>query len=122
MPRTVIPVEELDYAGTAPPTATDSDATDDHEIEANENDGRVWLEIENTDASSRTVTIVIQLPDQYGLAVPDLDVAVPAGEVRLVPLPRAATLVRTGADTGKVLVNVTHDTVLKLRAYRLPRD
>lgn len=123
MPRVDIPITELDPAGTEPPAAVDSDASDDHVVDF-DGDQRVWLEVDNTDAADRTVTIVTQIPDVDGLAYPDRAVAVPAGEVRLIPLKHATYAIRTAGDPdfGKAYVNVTHDTVLKLRAYRLPRD
>ena len=122
MPRVAIPVDELDAAGQAPQAQTDANATDDHEINLG-GDTRVWLEVENTSGTSRTVTIHVQLPDVDGLAVPDRVLTVPATSVRLIPLKSSTYAIRTsGADFGKVHLDPEVATVLKFRCYRLPRE
>ena len=120
MPRVDIPVTTLAAAGSTPPAQTDSDATNDHEVDAYVSlADPVWLEVFNNNAASKNVTILTQLDDIDGLSVPDRVVAVPAGATRLIPLGRNAHAVRSGADVGKVYVDPELSTDLKFRAYRI---
>jgi hypothetical protein len=59
----------------------------------------------NGDASSKTVTVVRSGNDQYGLAIPDLAVVVPAGQLAVIPI--AATF----RDTSDNLVDITYSAV-----------
>ncbi|MFE9684166.1 hypothetical protein [Streptomyces sp. NPDC006285] len=53
MPRVTIPVTQINRAGVVAPTETNGDATNNHVVA---NNGRVWLEVRNSGAVSRTVT------------------------------------------------------------------
>jgi hypothetical protein len=122
MPRVNIPVDELDAAGQAPQSQTNADATNDHEINL-AGDLRVWLEVENTSVTSRTVTILVQLPDVDGLAYPDRVLTVPGTSTRLIPLKSSTYAIRApGATFGFVHLDPEVSTDLKFRCYRLPRE
>lgn len=62
----------------------------------------VHLIVRNGDASSKTVTLVRAGNDQYGVAIPDLPVAVAAGATLIIPVPA------TFRDTSDDLVDVTY--------------
>lgn len=114
MPRVNIPITQLSQAGVAPPAQVSSDATNDHELAYN--DGRVFLEVTNTNAGAQTVTI--PTPGLVGgLNIEDISVSVPGSNgVRLIgPLPMGLV---NQAD-GKVHIDVTIATDLKFRAYHL---
>jgi hypothetical protein len=66
-------------------------------------DGRTFLAVRNTSGSSDTVTIVIPGTDQFGSAIPDPPITVPAtnGE-KWIPVTAAM------ADPSTSLVTVTH--------------
>jgi hypothetical protein len=114
MPRVNIPITQLSQAGVAPPAQVSSDATNDHELAYN--DGRVFIEVSNVNASPQSVTI--PTPGQVsGLNIDDITVSVPATTgVRLIG-PLSPGLVNQ-AD-GKVHIDVTIATDLKFRAYHL---
>lgn len=80
MARVEIPVTDVVRSGVLKPTPTASDATNDHFI--NGNDGTLYLEIENQNASDQTVDL---LPSPTytadGLVVVPLTLTIPAGEV-----------------------------------------
>ena len=53
MPRVAVPVTQITRAGVTLPAATTGDSTNNHSVQ---NDGRVALIVNNTGASSRTLT------------------------------------------------------------------
>ena len=81
MPRTAIPVTQIVRAGIAKPIIMAGDATNDHSIASN--NGRLFLEIKNTDATIRGLIIQTPLVTD-NLALADLSVGVPAGETWMV--------------------------------------
>jgi hypothetical protein len=112
--RTPIPVTELSRAGVAPPAQTDSDQTNGMVIAANS--GRLWVEIESTDAADQTVGFAIPITVD-GDTVADKLVDVPAGATRLVGIFPPAIY---NQDDRSLNVNPSVDTTLKFRAYKLP--
>lgn len=108
MPATPVTVTVITRAGVAPATFASSDNTNGNSVP---NDGNVWLEFSNTDASSRSVTITVarEVDDQSVTATPH---AIPAGEqLRLGPFPPT--------DYGHTLNFTTTNALLKVAAYRL---
>jgi hypothetical protein len=114
MPRTEIPVQTISRAGVVPPAQTDSDEANGMVIV--HNDGRIYVEIESTDAGSQTVGFAIPgLVD--GEPVDDKTVTVPAGEIRVAgPWPRRTY----NQSDGSLNINPSIDDTLKLRAFKLP--
>lgn len=56
MPRVNVPVNTITRTGIANATPVTGDATNNHTVV---NDGRSWIEVENTGASSRNLTVHI---------------------------------------------------------------
>ena len=68
--------------------------------------GDTYLVVRNGDASSKTVTVVRAGSDEYGLAIPDITVAVAAGATTVIgPIPPAF---RASDDR---LVDITYSAV-----------
>lgn len=117
MPRVQVTVTEIVRAGVAPPAQVDADATNDHYFTGN--DGRVFLEIQNTDTVSRTVSV--QPSPTFtadGLTVSPLVITVPNGVTRLAGPFRVSTFKQNAS--ADVYFDPEVSTVLKFRAYRLP--
>lgn len=113
MPRGTIPVTTVTRSGVAPPTQTDADATNKHEMT---NNGRTIIEIVSSDAGPQTVEFEIPSGAVDGQAVTPKSVAVPAGATRITgPFP-AGIYNQTG---GKLYVDPSVSTSLKFRAYSL---
>lgn len=117
MPRIEIPLTVIERDGTAPPAQVSSDDSDNHYVA--ENDGRVFLEVENEGVTSHVVEV---LPSSTltadGLTIGNLQVSIPAGATRLIG-PFRMTTFKQDSD-GMLHVDVSVDTDLKLRAYQLP--
>lgn len=114
MPRVNIPITQLTDAGVAPAAQVASDAANDHELASN--DGDVFVEITNVNASTPQDATFVTPGAVQGLAVSDRVVSVPANNgVRLVgPL---SPNVYNQVD-GKVHIDVT-SADLRFRAFRL---
>lgn len=86
------------------------------------NDGEVFVEVQNTNATiARTVTFITG-GTQEGLAVADVAVSIPAASRRLIgPFPSGTFNQTSGADRGKL--HVDYDAAapaeLTTRVYRL---
>lgn len=83
------------------------------------NDGSTVLVLQNTNGSSRTVTITTNATVD-GLAVTDLTITLPATTGRLI----TATFPRTvynGSD-GKVAVDYSATAGVKVAAVKIPRE
>jgi hypothetical protein len=115
MARTVIPVSEISRAGIAPPAQQTADQPNGNYIASN--DGTIFVEIENTDASPKSVGFVIFGSQVDGVTIPDKVVTVPAGAIRWAgPFP-----VRYyGQVDASLWINPDAATSLKFRAYKLP--
>lgn len=108
MPRVNVPVTTITRTGIANATPVTGDATNNHEVV---NDGKTWIEVENTGASSRTLSVQItKLVD--GQTPPAKSYTISAGaKRRMGPFPRDVY--------GALLsVDVTH-AELVLAAYNL---
>ena len=115
MPRVDITVQALDPTGVF--TAEQSGDSANNHVMAN--NGEVVIVARNADgAAPHTVTLVT--PGTVGgLAITDQAVSVPASSTRFIgPLDPDVYDQPSGADTGKVYVNVD-SSQLKLSAYRL---
>jgi len=114
MARIAIPVSTIIRGGLTPPSQTDADATNDHYIASN--DGRIFIEIVSSDASTQTVTV--ETPVTYdSLAVEDLEISIPAGATRLSgPFPMNSF----NQSDQSIYLNPSVSTTLKFRAYKLP--
>lgn len=111
MPRVNVPVTEITRAGVANATEVDGDATNNHQVV---NDGRVFVEARNSNATStaRTVTVHVERTVD-GQAVASRTNSIAAGATeRMGPWPVA--------DYGNLLLVDVDHAELKLSAYRLP--
>lgn len=117
MARTALPIQQIPRNGSiAGVSFTAADATNDHEFP---NDGNTFLIVKNTDVAAQSVTVV-SVPDEHG-RTGDLTISVPAnGGVAVTSVFRPAIWNQSGADAGKVFVNITTATGLSLAAVRLP--
>lgn len=108
MPRVNVPVTSITRAGVADTTPTTGDATNGHSVA---NTGDVWVEVENTGASSRTLTALI--PGTVdGQAVASKTWSLGAGVRRRIgPFP-------IKHYTTTLQLDVTH-AELELSAYRV---
>ena len=94
MARTLITPQSLGSGGVEP-TFTAAIA-DGHKVP---NNGRMILYVKNADAASRTITVKTPGSVDGNLAIPDRDVAVPAGEERVIgPLDTGVYNMRDDAD------------------------
>ena len=114
MPRVNIPITQVDQSGTAPPAQTNADAANDHELAWN--DGRLWLEVINSNAGA-AASCTIQTPGVVGgtLNIDDLTVTVPQSATRIVGPLRPDLFNQVD---GKVFIDVT-TADLRFRAFHL---
>lgn len=110
MARTLIPVNEINRQAATPPSPTAGDPTNGNYVV---NNGRVFLELSNTDTVDRTATVV--LPGTVdGQAVADRTYTVPAGG-SLRPLGSWPTT--TYSDQLQIDVN---SNLVGITPYHLP--
>lgn len=116
MARTAIAPTQVTRAGVWPSQTVG--VADGHKFD---NNGRCWVEVENIDAVSRTVTIP-STKTVLNLAVDDLAVVIPTAEKRIIgPFPGDTFNVQNGSDAGYCYVNYEagkHDK-FKTRVFRL---
>lgn len=118
MPRVEIPVSEVARDGTAQPSLTNGDATNDHYVTGGA-DGRTMLEIVSTDAGAQTVEVVpAPTFTADGLSVTNLSIAVAAGATVVAGPFRTSTFKQDSSNT--LYVNPSVSNTLDFRAYRLP--
>lgn len=116
MARTALTVNEITRTGIDDAATQAAANADGH---AFYNGGDVFLVVENTNASTRTVTVVSTRTID-GLAVADLTVDVAQNERQIVgPFAPQNFNQQSGADAGKVYVNFDAVTDLTIAAYRL---
>lgn len=110
MARTAVAVTQIDRAvGVAPATFASADVANGNYVP---NDGRTWIELDNTDAAQQTCT-VHPARTVDGQSVTGVDHIVAAGaQLRLGPYP-------TSDYSGQLAINCTSAN-LKVAAYRLP--
>lgn len=114
--RVEIPVTLYDRAGISPPAQIDSDMTNGHYLDGQ--DGTVVLEVENTDVADQTITL-LKSPtlEAAGMSINDEPGTIPAGEIKTFgPWPTQAHL--QDPATMRIYIDVSADSVLKLRAYK----
>lgn len=119
MARVNIPVSDIVRAGLTQPSAVTADATNDHYIDGDDNDGQVFLFVVSSDAGSQTLTIVAN-PDYNsdGLTLNDLTLTIAAGATKLFGPFRPRTF-RQPSDGNRLYINPSVSTTLTMRAYRL---
>jgi hypothetical protein len=113
MARETLSVQKVAQAGVQPSYV--SAVADGHKFS---NDGNVNLHIKNGSGVSVTVTVVT--PIQVGnLAVSDLEIAIPAGEERMIRAHPAKHFNQpTGDDKGYVYVNYSATSSVTVGAFR----
>lgn len=120
MPRVELTVTEVVREGVRVDNVAQqsSNATDDHYIE--ENNGDVWIEIENENVASQTVAIE---PNPTitadGLTVDPLLLTVPAGQTWLFGPFRQSTFKQDAS--GMIHANPSVSTDLKIRVFKMAR-
>lgn len=115
MARADITVQALDPAGVFTAEQT-GDSSNNHVLT---NNGEVFLIARNADASNPHTVTVVTPGTVGGLAITDQAVVVAASSTKLIgPLDPDVYNQPSGADTGKVYVNVD-SSQLKLSAYRM---
>lgn len=113
MPRTALTVTAITRTGVTQPAQQAGDVANGNSIAGN--DGRIFLEIKNDDASTQTVTFLT--PGTVdGLAIADLVISFAAGDMKLVGPLAPGTF---NQSDGLVYVDVT-DADLKFRVYHAP--
>lgn len=119
MPRVEITPVEVDRTTSDQIAQISSDASDGMVVLGGA-DGLTIIEVENTDASSRTITVLanpdLDAPDDLTFAA-GLQIPIAAGDVAVRGTFRQSSY-RANGDND-LHIDVTHDTVLKFRAYRI---
>lgn len=110
MAITTLSVQQIDRTGLTP---SFSAANSDGSYVAN--DGKVFIEVKNSDTSDHTVTIAT--PNQVdGLAIADLTVTVPAsGDKMIGPFPPSVY----NNSSGYITVTYSSVTGMTVAAFRL---
>jgi len=108
MPATPVAVTAITRAGVAPVAFANSDNVNGNSIP---NDGRTWLELSNTDASSRTVTVALARQVDGQTVTPTTHTVAASAQVRIGPFPPS--------DYGHTLIVTTNNALLKIAAYKL---
>lgn len=116
MARTDLPTATpLSQAGVVNPTFTAA-IVDGHMFS---NDGNIWLEVLNNDASAKTITIQTGAVEQGDLAIDDRTMVVPAGQVGYIgPFPPSPYNQVSGADAGKVYIDYSATTSVTVCLFR----
>lgn len=112
MARITVPTITIERSGVSAAAQVTGDPTEGHKIESNT--GRSFIEVENTDASAHTVTVVTSATVD-DLDVADRTVSVPAGQKRYIgPFP----ITTYNQTDGSVNIDVD-DATLLLRAFKI---
>ena len=120
MARSQLTVTEVTRAGVARPAQQSSDATNDHYIASTDTaDYTWWMEVENTDASPQTVTVIAN-PDLSadGLTVSDYTNTIAAGVTEVMGPFRYKTF-RQATDSNRIYIDPSVTTNLKFRVYKI---
>jgi hypothetical protein len=113
MARVEVPVTQVTLAGVEDPAAIAGNVSEGHFI-AN-NDGHVWLTVENADAAATHKVTVITPGTAGGMGIEDDAVTVPkSGKLKIGPFPPQVF----NQSNGQVYVGVD-SAELKLRAFRV---
>lgn len=119
MARVEITAVDVDRTTSDQPVQVSSDASDDMVVLGGA-DGLTIIEVENTDSVDRTITVLanpaLDAPDDLSFGA-GLDIVVPDGETVVRGVFRTSSY-RQNTDND-LYIDVTHDTVLKFRAYRV---
>ena len=120
MSRTVLPVTNLvNDAGTAAPAATTIVQASGAEIAAAGDAARLLIEVINTDASARVVTVKAPTDNPHAprAALGDLAVSCAQNVARIINVESA----RFAQTDGKIHLDFAAEFAGTMRAYRLPR-
>lgn len=113
MARVDLPVTQIALAGVEPPAQVAGDPVNNHKIDAN--DGRIFIEAENTDSEATHKVTALTPGTAAGVAIEDPAITVAKTSKALMgPFPSQVF----GQSTGQTFINVDSNK-LKLRAYRL---
>jgi hypothetical protein len=110
-------------AATAAPTAVAIDATNGAVVAAGSNTGRLLLEIVNTTAAEKVITVVAPTDNPHAVrsSLGSLAITFAAGnstaQVKYIVIESA----RFAQTDGTILIDFASSTTGTLRAYRLPR-
>lgn len=115
MARDAITPVQITQAGATASARVTGVAANDLKIVAPVADDIYWLEIENVGAGSLDVSINTNATYE-GLTVPARTVTVAAGATKVVRLIPLALYIQSGGD---VEIDITADTDLKFRCYKL---
>lgn len=115
MARTNIPITSVAETGTAQPSATAGDATNDHYIEGGTN---MIVECKNTSGGALDVTFQTAYTTPGGVALADNVINVGAGAIKLMKLSTAPVraFYQQDADSERIWVDVTSNS-WEFRAY-----
>lgn len=83
MARNVLPVNDIVVSGLSDPAPVAGIPADDHEF-TNDDRNLTFLRLENTDGSTRVVTIEIPGELESGLDNPNREISLTAGQVKFV--------------------------------------
>ena len=120
MPRTALTVNDLPFSTITQLTTETADAANDH---AFVNDGRTIIVVYNGGVGAVEVTVVEQAEPRFGRSnATGTQQSVAAGALAIIgPLDPAGYNIKSGADAGKVYIDLDSDTSVELAAYRLHR-
>lgn len=110
MPRTNVPTSSIaENAGTADPTPTAGDATNDHYL-----DGTVDLliRLKNTSTGTDVATFVTSYVTPGGIALADNDISCTAGQTKFVKFKGGAArkFYQQSSDSNRIYLNVGANT------------
>jgi hypothetical protein len=115
MPRVQIPITDVAETGTAQPSVTAGDSTNDHYLAGG---GDVLVECKNTSGGALSVTFVTPYVSPGGIGLEDNVVSVNAGAVKLVKIAGAAVRrqYEQTTDSDRIYVDITSNS-WEFRAY-----
>lgn len=113
MARVDVPITQVSLAGVTPAAQVTGDTVEGHKLASN--DGRVFVEVENTDAAATHNATFLTPRTSGGVAIEDPAIVVAKSGKSLVgPFPPQTF----NQSTGQLHINV-NSALLKLRAFRV---
>lgn len=109
MPRTQIAITTVAETGTAQPSVTNGDATNDHYIAGGTD---ILVECKNTSAGGLDVTFVTSYATSGGLALADNAITVGAGATKVMKIvgPASRRLYEQSGDSNRIYIDVTSNS------------
>lgn len=118
MARTAITVDALTESSASAPTSTTIDATNSHVIAATAKVGKTVLRINNTTASTKTITVLAgDNPPAHAAGQGDLTISLTQNQTKVVCLDTSRFL----QDDGTVNLDVAASMTGTIEAYQLPQ-